>query len=307
MLLSIVIVNWNTRDLLRGCLRSVQREAASLAPGEVETLVVDNNSSDGSPRMLEQEFPWASIIRNPGNNGFARANNQAIRQSKARFVLLLNPDTELLPGALRCLVDSLEGAPAVGAAGACLLNPDGTLQASASPAPTLLREFWRLLHLDAVIRLASYPLDTWNQEAIHEVDVAQGACLLLRRTALDQVGLLDEDYFMYTEEVDLCHRLRKAKWQVCWVPRARVIHYGGQSTRQAKTEMFLRLYESKVLYFRKNLGRHSAAAYKVILALASLPRLLVGAGELLVGKRDGEGEPSLASLYARLLLNLPRL
>jgi GT2 family glycosyltransferase len=210
--------------------------------------------------------------------------------------------TSLVPGALATLIRFMREHAGAGAAGACLVNPDGSLQASASPSPGLLREFWRLFHLDGLLRLSVYPLERWGAEP-RPVDVAQGACLALRREALDQVGALDEEFFIYTEEVDLCRRLWRAGWTVNWVPAARVVHLGGQSTMQLREDMFLRLYESKVRFFRKHRGRQAAAAYKLLLVLASLPRILLGpVGAILPG---AAWDRSLAPNY--LLLSAPTL
>ena len=311
LLLSVIIVNWNTRDLLARCLDSVISDHSPITSREplvtdhcsliTETIVVDNASTDGSARMVRERFPQVHLIENRENVGFARANNQAIRQSGGRYVLLLNPDTEVRPGALETLVRFMDAHPEAGAAGARLLNPDGTLQESCHPFPTLGREFWRLFHLDALWRFARYDMARWDLETPREVDSVQGACVILRREALDQVGLLDEDYFMYTEEVDLCHRLRQGGWRIYWVPQAVVVHYGGQSTRQMPAEMFLRLYESKLLYFRKRRGPTAARLYKLILLAASLARLLVSPLAWLERPPRREEHLTLAGQYRRLV------
>jgi GT2 family glycosyltransferase len=205
--------------------------------------------------------------------GFAGANNRAIPLSLGRYVLLLNSDTEVRPGALTAMVGFLDQTPGAGAAGSRLTDPDGALQLSCDLMPTLFREFWRLFHFDKLARLASYDMRRWDLGAAREVDTVQGACLLLRREALDGVGLLDERFFMYSEEIDLCFRLRRAGWAVYWVPQAAVVHYGGQSTRQASTEMFLQLYRSKYLFFRKTAGAPGGLAFKIILLAASTLRI----------------------------------
>ncbi len=304
--LSIIIVNWNTRDLLRQCLHSVLADADTMQPHRVETFVVDNASTDGSVQVVRAEFPWVRLIENEENVGFATANNQAIRQSCGEYLLLLNSDTEIRPGALAALVHFLDRHPAVGAAGARLLNPDGTLQISSYPAPTLLREFWRLFHLDALYPYACYRMQTWSLDTPRAVDMVQGAALVLRRKTLNQVGLLDEDYFMYTEEVDLCFRIRQAGWCIYWIPQAAIVHYGGQSTQQVAPEMFLRLYESKLLYLRKHYGHSAGRVYKAILLLASLCRISLSPLALLA-QRDRRRYLMLAGNYSRLLKALPGL
>lgn len=273
--LSIIIVSWNTRQLLAQCLTTVHENLATLPHLDVETYVVDNASADESTQMVQADFPWVRLIANQENVGFARANNQAIRQATAGYVLLLNPDTELKPGSLATLLEFMAQHPQAGAVGPYLLNPDGSLQISCYPAPTPWREFWRLFHLDALWPYFSYRQERWSTKEPREVDVIKGACLMVRHDALKQVGLLDEGFFIYAEEVDLCRRLIVAGWHLYWLPESKVLHYGGQSTKQVAADMFLRLYETKVLYFRKHYGRLGARVYKLILLAATLTRLLI--------------------------------
>ena len=303
VLLSIIIVNWNTRDLLAACLESVHQDAETLAGWTVETFVVDNASSDGSPQMVRERFPWVRLIENEENLGFAAANNQALRQARGRYALLLNSDTEVQPGALAALVEFMAAHPRAGAVGARLLNADGSLQPSCHPMLTPGREFWRLIFLDRLWPRATYPLGRWDLATPRQVEVIKGACLLLRREALAQVGLLDEAYFMYTEEVDLCYRLAEAGWELWWLPSARVIHREAQSTRQAAAKMYVQLYRSKVHFYRKFGGERRAGRFKRLLRLAYGPRLAVAA----VG---GLVSPSLAAqarTYHRLLGELPSM
>lgn len=304
MHLSIVIVNWNTRELLGRCLDSIAAHPPNAA---YEIWVVDNASSDDSVPFIQNHHPGVRLIANDRNLGFATANNQAIRKSSGRYVLLLNSDTEVEAGALTLLVEHLDEHPDTGAVGSTLLNPDRSLQVSCYPFPTLSREFWRLFHLDSLHPYGVYDMSAWDTTSPREVEVIQGACLALRRSALDQTGLLDEDFFMYTEEVDLCYRLHRAGWRLIWVPAARVLHYGGQSTRQAAARMFLRLYESKLLFFRKNRGAIAAAAYKGILSAASLARLvaLPIAAAFFPERRGAFRE--ISGNYKRLLAALPGL
>jgi GT2 family glycosyltransferase len=311
--LSIVVVSWNTRDLLAQCLASVLadgRDARRSQDGRnptAEVIVVDNQSSDGSAAMVRQRFPRARLIENTQNVGFARANNQVFPLCSGRYVLLLNPDTDVHPGALSELVRFMDAHPRAGGAGARLVNADGTLQPSCHPAPTLARELWRLFHLDALMPLARYRMERWDVEAPRQVDVTQGACLILRRAALDNVGVLDEDYFIYSEEVDLCYRLRHQGWRIWWVPRAIVTHYGGQSTRQVAREMFLRLYQGKVLYFRKHYGPGAAREYKLILLGAGLARLAVSPLAWLTRQPERSQRLTLTGHYRRLIAALPSL
>lgn len=307
-ILSIVIVSWNTRDLLAQCLASVFAQQGEEGAGlGLEVFVVDNASGDGSPEMVRDQFPQVQLLENPGNPGFAAANNQGIRLSRGRYILLLNPDTIVKPGALAALVKFMDEHPQAGAAGARLLNADGSLQESCYPRPTLGREFWRLFHLDRLAARAIYPMQRWPLDRPREVDVLMGACLLVRRAVFDQIGLWEETYFMYSEEVDLCYRVQAAGWSLVWVPQAEVVHLGGQSTRQVAEVMFLRLYQSKILYFRRHYGRLAAAGYKIILGMASLGRLAAAPVALLEPPERRSRHLQLARNYGRLLRALPGL
>lgn len=292
--LSVIIVNWNTRDLLADCLHSVYDTVHGLA---FEVFVVDNASSDGSAAMVRERFPQVRLIENAENVGFARANNQAIARSLGRYIVLLNSDAVVQPQALAALIRFMEGHAAAGACGPYLLNADGTLQPSCHPLLTAFREFWRLCFLDHLWPLASYRMERWSADVPREVAVIKGACLLLRREALSQVGLLDERYFIYSEEMDLCHRLALSGWRLYWVPEARVMHLGGGSTRQLAAEMYLQLYRSKVQYQGKFWGERGARRFVRLLRLAYLPRW--GAASLAGLFSDAARQK--ARLYGRLL------
>lgn len=305
MNLSVVIVNWNTGGLLGECLQSLAADLAVTDGLEAEVIVVDNASTDRSIDALDDRFPAVRCIRNHENKGFARATNQGIRISRGQRVLLLNPDTEMKPGALSAMVRFLESRRDAGAVGPLLLNTDGTLQISAYPEPTIVREAWRLSCLDRLWPVGSYRMSSWRTDVPHEVDVLTGACLLLPRAALDQCGLLEERFFIYSEDQDLCRRLRRRGWRLFWLPSARVVHHGGRSTRQVKDEMFLRLYREKVSYFRMHHGRAAARRYKAVLVWASALRQVL---RLLAVFPSGERRRrslEIANHYRRLLRELP--
>lgn len=304
MKLSIVIVNWNTRRYLEACLASIYRYPPRTA---FEVLVVDNHSSDGSVEMVQSRFPQAVLIACGRNLGFSGGNNLGIRQARGENILLLNPDTEVLPGALDHLLHFLDSEPQAGAAGSRLLNSDRTLQLSCSPTPTLVREFARLFHLPGIRPDGYYAMQDWDLTQPRSVDVLLGACILIRRGVLDQIGLLDEEYFMYSEETDLCLRVQRAGWKLYWVPQAEIIHHGGQSARQAPKEMFYHLYRSKVLFFRKHYSLLTVFLYKLMLFSASLGRFM--AVPLVVFKDASRRQEylQLCSNYGYLLSALPRL
>lgn len=302
--LSIIIVSWNTRELLELCLSSIYANQPSF---EFETRVVDNASSDDSVQMIQTRFPQVKLHCNNDNVGFAHANNQAIQESAGRLVLLLNPDTEVKPNALETLIRFMDEHPKIGASGPLTLNPNETLQTSCYPLPTLSREIWRLLHLDQFQPYGSYKMTYWRQDEPREVEALLGACLMLRREALDQIGLLDEDYFIYSEEIDLCYRLRQAGWNIFWVPEAKIIHYGGQSTQQVAAKMFLHLYRGKLLYFRKHYGTTTALIYKFILFFTAIVRLILIPIVWVTKPLYRRQYVTLATNYRRLITTLPSM
>jgi GT2 family glycosyltransferase len=305
-LVSVIVVSWNTRALLRECVASTIADAGALG-APVEIIVVDNASSDGSLEMLRSEFPSVRVIENRVNSGFAVATNQGLRSSRGRHLMLLNPDTKVMPGSLYALVSFLDSHPEAGTVGPMLVGRHGEHQVSCFKLPTLVRESWRLFHLDRFYELASYPLSQWRSDVPQRVESIQGACMLLRREALDQTGLLDERFFIYTEEIDLCRRLMDAGWQIFWVPRAVIVHYGAASTAQVSSRMFLELYRSKVQYFRKHFGRVGAVAYKAVLLAATLPRLIGSTLAIAFVKSQREKSLGLLRNYSSLLVQLPAL
>jgi GT2 family glycosyltransferase len=231
---SVIIVNWNAKDYLEGCLRSLHNNGHTGVSYEV--LVVDNASADGSAAMVSQQFPNVQVILNGSNCGFAKANNQGIKVSRGRHVLLLNPDTVVFPGALEEMVAFLDGNPGVGAVGPRMIGSRGETQESFSRFPGLRL----LLRGLGVIMVGAY----YKEEKIkslepRQVDWVGGACLMVKREALDQIGLLDEAFFMYWEEADLCLRLRKKHWKTYYLPRPQVIHYQGRSAAKAEEKVMI--------------------------------------------------------------------
>ncbi|HVB97073.1 MAG TPA: glycosyltransferase family 2 protein [Chloroflexota bacterium] len=270
--LAVVVVSHNTKDLLRVCLRSL---LASLARSQDvlshELFVVDNGSHDGSPTMVADNFPTVRLIRLPENRGFAAGNNVAIRQAEARHVLLLNPDTETLGEAPARLVKYLDDHPGTGAAGGRLLNPDLTFQHSCFRFPTLpmtFLDFFPINHRLSNSRLnGRYPRAWYTQP--FEIDHPLGACLIVRSEVIQQVGPLDEGFYMYCEEVDWCLRIKQAGWKIGYTPDAEIIHVGGASARQNVGPMFVELHRSRDRFFRKHYGSAFAGAARAIVRLGS--------------------------------------
>jgi hypothetical protein len=263
--LAVLIVSWNVRDLLSACLHSVSRsltESASAPDGmvlETGIWVVDNQSADGTAEMLAAEFPAVNLLLNPENLGFAAANNRAMIAAvalKPRYLLLLNPDTEVRGRALETLVRFLDTHPLAGMAGAHLINADGSLQHSAFRFPGLIQLFLDLYPAPPRLLESSlngrYPRRRYRPGADpFAVDHTLGAAMCLRAELVDTVGMLDTSYFMYCEEIDWAIRIRAAGWQVFCVPAAEIVHYGGQSSSQVRPSSLLHLWHSRhTLYSR---------------------------------------------------------
>ena len=249
--LSVVIVSWNTRELLKRCLASLLADAATSCI-TLEVIVVDNASSDGSAAELARRFPTITVDALDANIGFAAATNRGIRSLSGDNILLLNPDTELLPGALMALRRALHSMPHVGLVGGLLLNPDGSLQSSGYHFPTLTQSFLDFfpLHSRLVGSQLNGRVSPGDGRSPYAVDHPLGACMMVRRAVIERVGLLDEHFFMYSEEIDWCRRIIAGGWTVLIAPTAQIIHFGGQSTSQASGEMFLQLHRSRAYYFQ---------------------------------------------------------
>jgi N-acetylglucosaminyl-diphospho-decaprenol L-rhamnosyltransferase len=293
--LSIVIVSWNTRDLLTQCLESVYAMVSDLS---LEVIVVDNGSTDGSQAMVRQRFPHIYLISNQENVGFARANNQAMRLSKGRYALLLNSDALLLGNAAQVMISLAEANPQAGIVGAQLLNPDGSFQASHTPFPNLWQEFLILSGAGRMLYGHWYPSrGPQEDQGPQMVDYVEGACMLVRREAFEDVGGLDEGYFMYAEEVDWCYAMREKGWQVWYQPAAQVIHLGGGSSQSRRTQREADLYFSRVRFFRKRYGDRAAWLLKLqIYGLTAIKIAVHGLLRLVSGGRYGRSVVSLRYL-----------
>lgn len=253
--LSVIVASYNTGPLLRQCLESL---GAALSPLETEVLVVDNRSTDGSQAMVERDFRWVTLIRNGRNTGFARANNTALELSSGRYVLLLNPDTLVPSGTLGPMVEFLDSNPEVGMAGCRLERPDGVLdEACKRSFPTPWSSLARFLALDRLFprsrTLGSYRCTWRDPRGRYEVDSVVGAFMLCRRRVLEEVGGLDEDYFMFGEDLDWCYRIKSSRWKVFYLGDRRVIHHKGAATAQAPHRMNFHFHRSMFLFHRKHL------------------------------------------------------
>ena len=244
MKLSIVIVNYNVRHYLTACLDSVARALDDI---EGEVFVVDNNSSDDSVETIIRDYPWVHLINNKENLGFSKANNIAIRQSKGKYVLLLNPDTIVGKDTLRGVVEFLDNNPKAGAAGVRMHNGDGTLAPESRRAiPTPWIAGLKMLGFTKRYYMSHL---SWDEPGL--IEVVSGAFFMVRRAALDEVGLLDEDFFMYGEDIDLSFRILKGDWQNWYLPYD-IVHYKGQSTQKSDFRYVHVFYQAMLIFFRKH-------------------------------------------------------
>jgi len=279
--------------MLKKCLEALFSFSDGMS---LEVFVVDNHSSDGSPEMVKESYPMVHLIENDENIGFARANNQAARHCTGEYLLLLNSDAYLQGDALSKMLMAMDAYPDTGALGSRLLNEDFSLQRSCYSFPTLATELWQTLWLDRLFPkskvFGKYLMTYWRMDDFREVDVVMGACMLVRWAALGSEVLFDESFFMYSEEVDLCYRLKQRGWKVRYLPEAQAVHVWGGSSNQVKVETLVRLYRSRVLFFRKHYGRVSAILYKGILYVNSFSRSISGWLAQSIFKKAGLDEKS---------------
>ena len=303
--LSVSVVSYRTRALLRACLAALAAERSSI---DLEVAVVDNASDDGSADMVAEQFPWVRVVRNSRNLGFGAAHNQALRQARGRFWLVLNSDAAPVPGALRRLVDVLERDPRVAVAGPRLRYPDGTPQPSRRRFPTVatlfvestqLQRFWPN---NPVLR-RYYVADRSDDEP-QDVDWLVGACLCVRAAAAAEVGLFDEGFFMYSEELDWCRRFRAAGWRVAYVPSAEVMHLEGGSSRLDLVARDRLFQSSKLRYAAKWHAPWVARALRAYLLAEYVCRGVEESVKLAVGSRVAERRARLRVIGSGLRATL---
>ncbi|MBI2908636.1 MAG: glycosyltransferase family 2 protein, partial [Chloroflexi bacterium] len=295
---SIVIVSWNVQDLLRRCLESI---LASGSGAGAEIVVVDNASSDGAMGMVRKRFPQVRLVVNQSNLGFAAACNQGMRLAGGRYVMLLNPDTEMRGDAIDRMVSYLDEHPEVGMVGPKLLNPDGSIQSSRRRFPTLATAFVESTMIQQYLPNSPelkrfYMLDR-SDDTVQEVDWLVGACLMARREVVRTAGVLDESFFMYYEEVDWCYRIRKAGWSIVYLPGAEVIHYYGGSSQKDLSRRHINFNTSKYRFFRKHHGRVKAELLRVFLLANYLFQIIDEGAKLAVGHKPLLRRERLALLW----------
>ena len=272
--LSIVIVSWNTVDMLRDCLASVVEAPNNI---QLEIFVVDNASEDGSQYMVKDEFPQVQVIENETNDGFAAGNNRALRVCTGEFVLLLNSDTLIHENVLDACHEFMQLTAKAGAMGCRVLNTDGSPQISCSNYPSLTNLFLLTIgttHFSWLKRIDQYQMRYWNRTNTQQVDVISGCYMFIRRSALNQVGLLDESFFFFAEETDWCKRLKSLGWQVWYAPVGKITHHGGGSSQNLSYRRDLMLSNGHVRLHKKHGGVLAALMCWVILFMFNLSRAI---------------------------------
>ena len=292
--LTISIVNYNTRNLLKGCLNSVYENIRGI---KFEVIVVDNNSTDDSLEMLKKEFPQVILIQNKENVGFAKANNQALSGGKGRFFVLLNSDTKVLPHSIEGMVKFMDLHPEVGVVGCEQIRPDGSIQPTINIALNMWTNLWliflRLFQVKRLVsnsRQASFMVNhfrgalgkTINSYLSHysdkrepyRVDWVSGVCLLARKKAVDEVGFLDENFFMYSEDVDWCLRMKQKGWKIYFLPGNKIMHHIRQSSNKGEfDDISPQRFKSIFYFFKKHYGRKAVLVLKILVILSILVQL----------------------------------
>lgn len=310
--LSVCILTRNQRDILKACLHSCQED---LEQGGVqgEVIVIDNASADGTVAMVQTAFPQVILLRNSENMGFSKSNNQAIQISKGNCVLILNDDTVIRPGCFRTLLDFMNSHPRVGASGPKLLNRDGSVQVGYHRRlPTFVESATRLFWMhhfwpnNPIEKRASLKSHILNGTAPMPIEQIAGCSLLLRQSALDQIGFLDEGYFFWYEDVDLCERLLKAGWEIYYLPAAQVVHYGGAAA--SKSPLGLRFgwqIRGILRFYRKHRSKFSYRMIKCVAIAALTLRLpIVGALCLAPSRETRQRWREVPLAYLRIIRSL---
>jgi GT2 family glycosyltransferase len=268
VMVSVIIVSWNARDYLLQCLTSL---AAGACRYPMEIIVVDNASSDGSFESVKAQYPQVRLIRNDTNLGFAKANNLGVAASAGRYLCFVNSDVKVLKDCISNLVDHCEQHPRTGMTGPRVIGGDGQLQRSCRGFPTLWNMFCRALALDTIFHksrlFTGYSLSHWRHDNLRPVDILSGCFWLVRKEALTRVGRLDEDFFIYGEDLDWCKRFWNQGWEVVYVPTAEAIHYGGASSANAPLRFFIERQRADLQYWRKHHSRPAVACFFLISCL----------------------------------------
>lgn len=274
--ISIIIVSWNTRQLLDNCLDSIYKETKKI---NFEIFVVDNASSDRSAEMVKEKYPQVQLVENKKNAGFAAANNQALKHASGRYILFLNPDTIILDNALDKGVEMMDARPEVSILGANTFNSDMTRQKTVAPDPSLLSQIFllaKLRHLfpksKIIKKYQRFDFDYSKETLIN--GHTQGSFILIKKDVLDKIGSFDEKFFIWFEEVDLCFRARQRGYKILYSPEVKIIHYGGESFKQVMTFKKQLMYNQSLLYY---FWKNKPKWQYFVLKLFEMPSLLLAA------------------------------
>ncbi len=275
---SVIVVNWNTKALLHDCLKSIYEQGGEI---DLEVIVIDNASTDDSAEMVKKNFPRVTLVENSDNLGFARANNIGIQASKGRYVCLVNSDVIVLEDCIKDLKSFMDEHPTTGMAGPRILNPDHTLQPSCRHLPTIWNNLCSASGLNRLFPKSAFFSDWimnyWNHDSVRSVDALSGCFWMVRRKSLNEVGLLDEDFFVYGEDLDWCKRFHKAGWDILFYPDAEAIHIGGASSANAPIKFYLEMQKADLQYWRKHHGKIGKAGYAVVILLHNALRVIARA------------------------------
>lgn len=287
--LSIVIVNYNTKELLLQTLESV---FMSSGIGEYEVFVVDNASSDGSCTTVQMKFPSVKLICNRVNVGFASANNQALREASGRYVLLLNSDTVVKPDTLDTMLGFMDTNLDVGAAGCKVVKPDGSLDLACRRSfPTVRNSLYHFLRLDRLFpssrRFGEYNLTYLDENESNPVDCLVGAFMMVRREVIDEVGLLDELFFMYAEDIDWSYRIKEAGWAIWYVAETSIVHYKGSSSAKRPVRMIYEFHHAMLTYFKKHHMAQTWFGFRWLVYLGILASFALMAGKNTIRLQKG--------------------
>ena len=286
MMLSIIIVNYNVKYFLHQCLKSINSTSKNI---QLEIFVVDNNSVDNSVEMIQHEFPHIKLIKNKENVGFATANNQAIKQSKGKYILLLNPDTILQEDTLEKCVTFLEKNKDVGGLGVKMLDGNGNfLPESKRSLPSPSSAFYKIFGLSFLFpkskTFGQYHLNYLDKDQIHEIDVISGAFFMTKKNILNKIGMLDESFFMYGEDVDLSYRIQKNGYKNIYFPKTSIIHYKGESTKKTSINYILMFYKAMIVFVKKHYSKNKASSLIMLINVAIFTRASISILKQLISK-----------------------
>jgi len=275
--LSIIIVNYNTSKLIIQALNSVYKNSKNI---NFEIIVVDNASKDDSVEMIKKHFPQVILIQNNENLGFSKANNIAIKRSIGEYILLLNSDTIVMEDTLEKMIKYMNDNPDVGASGCKVVLPDGSLDKACKRSfPTPQNALYNALKLDRLFPqskvFGEYNLTYLDENEIHDVDCLVGAFMMVRREVIEQVGLLDEDFFMYGEDIDWCYRIKQAGWRIVYYPKTKIIHYKGGSSKKKNTKIIYEFHKAMYLFFEKHYKDRYSILLRYVVYLGIFSKMLL--------------------------------